>query len=324
MLLKKRVGMRTKATIFFLNLKLLVILLVAGCGFIQQNPHQNHVPNSNGNLDQIIAAITPQGWKIHDRILWFTPENLYQLINGRAEFYLAYDVLRMNFTRFEKNDDSDIFINVSVYDMGTPTNAFGVFSTERPEVSKELKIGRGAYRSGTDYYIWKGRYYIHIIPYSNSIKLQPTAMELAEKLGDLLWDSGEPVWGLSALPKENLVRQSVRYYLVDAMALDFMKNTYLAEYKRHQTHVTVFLSRRDSVETARDVITAYAEHANLYGRNTEQLNINGAELMSFDMGGIYDVVFQKGTLVAGVTEAQDRDVAIQAAVDLWRKLKTEE
>jgi len=313
-----------KAIIFFLNLKLLVILLVAGCGFIQQNPHQNHIPDSKCNLDEIVTELAPQGWKIHDKILWFTPENLYELINGRAEFYLAYDMVRMNFTRFEKNDDSDIFINVSVYDMGTPTNAFGVFSTERSQVSKELKIGRGAYRSGTDYYMWKGRYYVQIIPSNDSVELKLIAMELAKKLGDLLWDSGEPVWGLSALPKENLIRQSVRYYLVDAMALDFMQNTYMARYKRNQTDVTVFLSRRDSVEAAQDAITAYAEHARLYGQNIEQLNINGVELMSFDMGDIYDVVFQKGTLVAGVTEVEDEDVGIQAAVDLWKHLQTEE
>ncbi len=315
--------MQTKAIIFFLNLELLVIVLVAGCGFIHQSPHQNHIPDSKGNLDEIVTDLTPQGWKIHEKILWFTPENLYELINGRAEFYLAYDMVRMNFTRFEKNDDSDIFINVSVYDMGAPANAFGVFSTERPPVSKELKVGRGAYRSGTDYYMWKGRYYVQIIPSSDSVELQLIAMELAKELDDSLWDSGVPVWGLSALPKENLIRRSVRYYLVDAMALDFMKNTYMARYKRNQTHVTVFLSRRDSVETARDVITTYAEHAHLYGRNSEQLNINGVELMSFDMGDIYDVVFQKGTLVAGVTEVQDQDVGIQAAVDLWRQLQTE-
>ncbi len=315
--------MQTKAVIFFLNLKLLIILLVAGCGFIQQNPHQNHILGSKGNLDDIITDITPQYWKIHDRISWFTPENLYQLIDGRAEFYLAYDMVKMNFTRFEKNDDSDIFINISVYDMGTPTNAFGVFSTERSQVSEELKIGRDAYRSGTDYFLWKAQYYVQVIPSNDSVELQLIAMELAKKLDEALWDSGEPVWGLSALPKGNLIGHSVRYYLVDAMALDFMKNTYLARYKRNQTDVTVFLSRRGSVETARNAVTAYAEHAHLYGRNIEQLNINGVELLSFDMGGTYDVVFQKGAMVAGVTEVKDRDVGIQAAVDLSRQLQTE-
>jgi hypothetical protein len=165
-------------------LKLLVIVLVAGCGFIQQNPHQNHIPDSKGNLNRIVTGLTPQGWKIHDRILSFTPENLYLLINGRAEFYLAYDMVGMNFTRFEKNDDSDTFINVSVYDMATPANAFGAFSSERPPVSKELKIGRAAYRSGTDYYMWKGRYYVHIIPSTDSAELQLTAIQLAKKLDD--------------------------------------------------------------------------------------------------------------------------------------------
>jgi len=315
--------MQVKAIIFFLNLKLLVILLVTGCGFTQQNPHQNHIPVSNGNIEQTITNLTPQDWKIHDKILWFTPENLYQLINGRAEFYLAYDMVRMNFTRFEKNDDSDIFINVSVYDMGTPTNAFGVFSGERPQVFKEFKIGRVAYRSGTDYFMWKGRYYVQIIPSNDSVELKLIAMELAKKLDDSLWDSGGPIWGLLALPKENLVPHSVRYYLVDAMALDFMKNTYMARYKKNQTHVTVFLSSRDSVKSARDAIASYAEHAHLYGQNTEQLNINGIELMSFDMGDIYDIVFQKGTLVAGIAGVEDPDVGIQAAVDLWKQLQTE-
>jgi hypothetical protein len=89
---------QSKGIIFFLNLKLLVILLAAGCGFIQQNPHQNHIPDSKGNLDEIITELAPQGWKIHDKILWYTAENLYELINGRAEFYLAYDMVRMNFT----------------------------------------------------------------------------------------------------------------------------------------------------------------------------------------------------------------------------------
>jgi hypothetical protein len=314
---------QTKAIIFFLNLKLLVILLAAGCGFIQQNPHQNHIPGSKGNLDEIVTDLTPQGWKIHDKILWFTPENLYELINGRAEFYLAYDMVRMNFTRFEKNDDTDIFIDVSVYDMATPTNAFGVFSAERSQVSKELKIGRGAYRSGTDYYMWKGQYYVQIIPSNDSAELRLIAMELAEKLDDLLWDSGEAVWGLSALPTEKLIPRSVRYYLVDAMAMDFMKNTYTAWYQRDQAHVKVFLSRRDSAEIARDAIASYAEHANLYGEGIEELNVNGVELMSCDMGYGYDVVFQKGTLVAGITGAEEREVGIEAAVDLWRQLQTE-
>ena len=102
-----------------------------------------------------------------------------------------------------------------------------------------------------------------------------------------------------------------------------MKNTYLANYRKNNTQVTVFFSRRDSVKSAAETIVSYTEHANLYGDSAEQLNINGIELMSFDMGGIYDIVFQKGALVAGIAGVEDQDVGIEAAVDLWRQLQTE-
>ena len=70
----------------------------------------------------------------------FGPENLYEQINGRAEYYLAYDVIGMTFASFDKSTDNSIFINLSIYDMGTPTNAFGVFSGERPLEDRDSNL----------------------------------------------------------------------------------------------------------------------------------------------------------------------------------------
>jgi len=41
------------------------------------------------------------------------------------------------------------------------------------------------------------------------------------------------------------------------------------------------------------------------------------------MGRYYNVVFQKGRLIAGVTGVKDKELAIGAAIDLWKKLQTE-
>jgi hypothetical protein len=41
------------------------------------------------------------------------------------------------------------------------------------------------------------------------------------------------------------------------------------------------------------------------------------------MGGSYDVVFRKGRLVAGVSAVEDRELAVQVSVDLWKKLHDE-
>jgi len=41
------------------------------------------------------------------------------------------------------------------------------------------------------------------------------------------------------------------------------------------------------------------------------------------MNGSYDVVFQKGSLIAGVTEVKDKKLAVEATIDLWKQLQTE-
>jgi hypothetical protein len=294
-----------------------VVALLAGCGFVRQDA----AGASPSELAEVVTAFTPEGWEIHDKVMWYTVENLYELIDGRAEFYIAYDVIGLCFASFTRSSESDIFIDVSIYDMGTATNAFGVFTAERSPEAIQLKLGRDSYHVGADYYIWKGRYYVQVITPDDSTEYQQIARNIAEQLTESLRETKEPVWGLTALPRENLVPQSVRYYLVDAMGLDFMENTYTARYQRPETEVVVFLSRRDSVESAESAVTEFMEHMNFYGKEVVTLSVGGIELAACDMGGIHDIVFRKGRLVGGVTGVEDQRLGVQASVDLWRRLK---
>jgi len=275
------------------------------------------------SLSSKVAGLTPNGWEIYDRILEFTAENLYEKINGRAEFYLAYDVIGMTFASFEKGTDNEHFIDMSIYDMDTPTNAFGVFSGERSKGVPPIGLGREAYRAGANYYIWKGQYYTQIVASDTTDEFQQLGLDLARKATDFLLDSGEPVWGLNALPQVDLVPGSVQYFLVNAMSLDFMRNTYMAQYTKGDAVVTIFLSQRDSQEIARATVAKYIDYANQYGEGVKSLTVDGLELVSCDMNGSYDVVFQKGNLVGGVSEVEEQSLAIQAAIDLWRQLPHE-
>jgi hypothetical protein len=148
-------------------------------------------------------------------------------------------------------------------------------------------------------------------------------MDLAKKLTDYLQDSGQPVWGLQALPQKNQVPQSVQYFLIDALGYSFLRNTYTAKYYKDKIEVSVFLSQQDSPESVRITITKFKEHVNKYGKGVDLLSVDGIELISCDMGKYYDVIFQKGSFAAGVTGVKDKDLAIGAAIDLWKQLQTE-
>lgn len=315
--MKKSIRLFTKIT--------QVVILIPLCFTLncQQKAEEEIAATSPQGLSVKVAGLAPNGWEIYDNVLHFKAENLYEQINGRAEFYLAYDMIGMTFASFERSAKNEHFIDLSIYDMGTPANAFGVFSGERSKGISLTDLGRDAYRSGANYYIWKGQYYAQIIASDSTDELRRIGMDLAQKVSDFLLDSGEPVWGLNALPQVDRIPESERYFLVDAMGLDFMRNTYIAQYTKDDAVVTVFLSQRDYEEYAHAAVTQYVEHANKYGEVVKRLTVDGVELILCDMGGSYDVIFQKGGIVGGVSAVEDQSMAIQAATDLLRQLRNE-
>lgn len=272
------------------------------------------------NLAEAVTGFAPQGWQIVGKAKQFSPQTLYEQINGRATFFLAYDMRRLTFVSFGYGDEKAKFINLSIYDMGTPTNAFGVFSGERSPGESPLDLGRAGYRSDANYFLWQGRYYVRIISSGSIREFKRLGLELARQVTDFLPDAGAQVWGLAALPLTDRVPQSVQFFKADAMGLDFMRNTYMAQYRKGATEVTAFLSRRDSVPSARDTVEQYTRFAEKYGRGIERLKVGVAELVACNMGGGFDVVFQKDQIVGGVSDVEDRALAIRAAGDFWQQL----
>ena len=277
--------------------------------------------DASQNLAEAVAGFAPQGWEIFDEVKQFTPQNLYEQINGRASFFLAYDMIRMTYASFVYGDETAKFIDLSIYDMGTPTNAFGVFSAERSPEESPLDLGRAGYRSDANYFIWQGRYYIRIISSEAIDEFKRGGLELARKVTDFLPDSGAPVWGLAALPLTDRMPGSVQYFKVDALGLDFMRHTYTAAYRKDNTMVTAFLSQQDSAESAQATVVKYTQFAEKYGNGIERLKAGEVELVSCDMGGSYDVVFHKGRLMGGVSAVEKRDLAIRAALEFWQQLR---
>jgi hypothetical protein len=292
-------------------LVLTLAVALSACGDRQQAASE---PN---NLSDQLARLVPEGWDIYDQVGLFTADNLYERINGRAELYLAYDVISLTTATFEDKTDIARFIELSIFDMGDPTNAFGIFSVERFQGEPPLDLGRLSYRSDANVYIWKGRYYITVVTSDSTDEFQYLGLDLARKVTDSLIDSGEPVWGLSALPQKHLIPDSVQYFKVDAMGLDFMQNIYTAEYRKGEATIKAFLSRQASPNAALDLVERYAEYGQEYGQGYKRIKKDGVEFVLCDMGGTFDVIFQKNRLVFGVISVKDQDMAMEMASDLF-------
>lgn len=302
---------------------LLPILWGCSIGGGTGNTHFSKMTGTGADLRAMVAGLSPEGWELYGDVLQYNANNLYRQINGRAELYLSYDVVSLTCANFENSADHEQFIELSIYDMGTTTNAFGVFSVERSPGSPLVRLGRLGYRSGGNYYIWKGQYYIALVSSGAPDECQRLGFEMVREAVNGLDDSGEAVWGRVTLPQQKRVPESVRYFKVDAMGLDFMRNTYTAQYQHCAGVVNAFLSQQGSVESAESTIAQYVQFADQYGNGSECLTVDGATFVLCNMGVVFDVIFQKGPLAGGVTAVQDRDFAIRAAMELWSGLPDE-
>jgi len=244
------------------------------------------VPSPSGLLD----GLAPAGWKTLGDVSQFTADTLYEKIDGRAEQYLDYKFVRLTCVSLVNEQDKSQFIDIYVFDMGKPAQAFGVFSVERSEGLPAVALGREGYRAEASYFFWKGRYYVQVLASNKGTKLAQVGLNVAGILEKRLKDDGEPIWGLTALPEKDRIPGTVQYFVTDAMSLDFMKDTYIAQYRKGGAKVMAFLSKQPSPDAAVKTLTSYEAYLKNYGKVIGKQETDVYTLVTGDMGDRKSVV----------------------------------
>ncbi len=120
-------------------------------------------PDLNDDQDQEfdIMKVVPRqvgGWdrKAPTR---YTPDNLYEYINGGAELYISYGFKEASSFVFEKDGEPEIVLDI--FDMGSPENASGVFTHSAGNPGDDY--GQGSEVSAAVIVFWQGRRYVSIL-----------------------------------------------------------------------------------------------------------------------------------------------------------------
>ena len=98
-----------------------------------------------------LAALGLPGWRVLGEVEQFTPTNLYEKINGWAEQHISYDIVSL--TCLGLATEPNQFLDMYVYDMGTPERAFGIYSVERDPEADPVALGRHGYISGASLFL---------------------------------------------------------------------------------------------------------------------------------------------------------------------------
>lgn len=284
----------------------------------QQTASTSSGPQASEGLGSLAV---PEGW-VAGEVEDFNAENLYEKINGRAEAYISYGFQSLQTLSLTKSDDENEFIDIFVFDHGSPLNAFGIYASERPPDPTLVQLGREGYDSSGSLFFWKGTKYVQVIPSSENEPTKAVAMEMTRGVETSIADDGSLLEGLDLLPEAGRVAQTEQFILKNALSQEFLDDTYTAMYDAGDGgRLRTFVTKRSSTAEASSLIKQYAQYLAKYAKPLD-LKLEGVETASGDLAGTFELVFTEGDFFAGVTEAPSAKAATSGAQALREHLKT--
>ena len=189
----------------------------------------------------------------------YSPETLYELINGEAELYHAYGFQNMSVLSYYSGSVEDTFLTVHIYDMGTPENAFGVYSSYRYPGYDFQTIGTEAMVSDFGLKFYQGGYFIDI-SYGDMIPaIQQAGLAIAKEVSSLIPDPAQKPDVIQLLPKQDQVPYSIRYVAREMLNQSFMPAGVEAKYQTGDQEVTGFVILFETTEQAQDALSKLRE-----------------------------------------------------------------
>ena len=267
-------------------------------------------PASTAKKEPIkIPGATPMG-----DTEFYSADNLYEKIDGRAPAYLEFGFQQLRSRSFAGATDKGSYVDVYEYRMDSPVNAFGIFAMERDPEGKALDFAPDGYSGEMGYFFRQGNCYVQVIASDQ----KPATLELAKSVaGQLAKSIPADDSGLGArrnLPAQGMVPGSIAYTQDNAQGQAFLKEVFQADYDFEGKKVTFFLMVT-TPEAAAKAWESYLAFSGRYGGKAEALpEVSGTKLFQATNFGKSKIIYQRGGELGGVIDTQD-PVAARAFLD---------
>lgn len=278
---------------------------------------------AESNIEAIFTSALPvPGWKLEEKSYRYIPQNLYEYINGAADFFVAYGFIELTGANYSPVSGEKDSVTIDIYNMGDKLNAFGVFQSRRDSQASSLNIGAASV--GTDDYIafYKDRFYVEIQAYIIIKKEDGVLNNMASIVAEHLSSDTSLPKELSYLPEKNRISGSERYIRGGILGHAFLDRGIVCDYQIEGKKVSVFIAFLSSYEHA---VNAVEQHRIF-------LNTSGRKWLSLEEFGKYSfvseepyhkkiIVTQDRTFVAGVYDLNTIEAGKPLLLDILKNLR---
>ena len=312
---------------------ILLLVLIAGGIFFKQSRFDQSVlkpgglhqelssqPLSDISTPQDLLGYAPQKLTPLSPAESFGPENLSDKINGKAELYLSAGFVVLVSQRFAIEDEPDAWMEAFIYHMGSPRGSYAVYSLQKRSEAKELDLGNYGYGTENGLYLVHGPYYLELVSSVAQERMAELMLSLGRNFISKTPVERNEINELALFPEKNLDRESISLLPSDGFGFEQFDSIFTAQYVVGDAELTAFLSRRKSQAEAARLVEAYASFLKAVGGTELKLNLNipGAKLV--EIMDTFELFFSRGSILAGVHGAENRQAAEELAQRLNQKL----
>lgn len=238
------------------------------------------------------------GWRQSGEIQTFTPETLFEYINGGADLYLSYDFQELKVGEYSNEKKASVIIEV--YRHKTPIHAFGIYSQERLPDADFLEIGSQGYIETKVLNFLAGPTYVKISSFKTGADDREILKTFAKRISEALGSGGALPSILSSFPEEGKKKNSEKFIAVKFLGYAFLHSAFIADYEVSGMKFKLFVIEPADKTECKNMIQKYVERT---GR-AEKSVTEGCTLIPDPHHGEIDLCW-KGRNIWGILNVND-------------------
>ncbi len=212
-------------------------------------------PRQGAAQGQAFSFPEVEGWKLAGQPQLFSPETLYEYIDGGADLYLKYEFQALSVAEYR--NDAGASVTVEVYRHRQPNHAFGIYSQERVPGADFLEMGaQGYYESQTLNFI-QGGTYVKLTSDNTGAGDREVLLAFARRISRGLAGHAALPEILSAFPADGRKKHSEKFIATDFLGYSFLHSGFTADYEIAGEKFQLFVIEGDDPADARRMLETY-------------------------------------------------------------------
>jgi hypothetical protein len=268
------------------------------------------LPFCTWSQEVVFPDLSP--WKSEGKPQAFNKDNLYEHIDGAAEFYLSYGFETLQVANWNNNGAE---LTIEVYDHADALHAYGIYSIEKSAKAETLPVGLEGYGDASTFNFVAGRYYVKMSAMQPEKVPDFSLKKVAESYATNLCVKPEYPRVVGLFPKENSIPNTCQFIPSEFMGLGFLGAAVREKYLLAGEEITFFIIEKADRSEVEALLLKYISYAEAKTKKPAE-----GDLVLKDPNNGQVFLRWKGNYLVGATGYSDSKKVIPVLDQISKKL----